>query len=299
MQRLRLALLAAVAVVLAVALTVSLRSVGTEVVTTSSPAAQQLPAVAAPTAAPITPGPPLTLRLMTYNLLASHHTEPGGANATMAPAELRTQWGAEVVREQQADVVAMQEVRPNQITAVARELPGYTMWPVTANGTLGRPNQIIWKTSRFTKVDDGYVEVPSMGVTRRMPFVRLKDRATGRQFWYFNVHNSPGDGRQAERDRDLAIETAKVNELRADGTPVFLGGDFNERDNALCTVLATTDLQSSAGGSNDGTTCSVPDRPRIDWIFGNGELSAYAMIRPPLVRYATDHYIIATTVRLN
>ncbi len=298
MQRLRLALLAAVALVLAVALVGSLRTVDTDVVTTSSPATQQLPTAAAPTASPVTPGPPLTLRLMTYNLLGSHHTEPGGVHAEMAPAELRAQWGADVVREQQADVVGMQEVRPNQITAFARELPGYDMWPVTAIGSLGRPNQIIWKSSRFTKVDDGYVEVPSMGVTRRMPFVRLKDRATGRQFWYFNIHNSPGP-RQAERDRDLVIETAKVNELRADGTPVFLGGDFNERDKAMCTVLGTTDLESSAGGSHDGTTCTPPDRLRIDWIFGNGELSAYAMLQPPLVRYATDHWIVATAVRLN
>ncbi|WP_445258247.1 endonuclease/exonuclease/phosphatase family protein [Nocardioides aurantiacus] len=293
MHRLRLALLTAVAVVLAVALVQATRALDAEVVATSGPATQQVT-----TAAPITDGPPLTLRLMTYNLLGSHHTEPGGVHAAMAPAELRSQWGADIVREQQADVVGLQEVRPNQISAFARELPGYDMWPVTAIGSLGRPNQIIWKSSRFTKLDDGYVEVPSMGVTRRMPYVLLKDRTTARTFWYFNIHNSPGD-RQAERDRDLVLETATVNQLRADGTPVFLGGDFNERDRALCTVLAKTDLESSAGGSHDGTTCTTPSRMRIDWIFGNGELSAYAMMQPPLVRYATDHWVVATTVRLD
>lgn len=293
MHRLRLALLTAVAVVLAVALVQATRALDAEVVATSGPATQQVT-----TAAPITDGPPLTLRLMTYNLLGSHHTEPGGVHAAMAPAELRSQWGADIVREQQADVVGLQEVRPNQISAFARELPGYDMWPVTAIGSLGRPNQIIWKSSRFTKLDDGYVEVPSMGVTRRMPYVLLKDRTTARTFWYFNIHNSPG-ARQAERDRDLVLETATVNQLRADGTPVFLGGDFNERDRALCTVLAKTDLESSAGGSHDGTTCTTPSRMRIDWIFGNGELSAYAMMQPPLVRYATDHWVVATTVRLD
>ncbi len=293
MHRLRLALLTAVAVVLAAALVQATRSLDAEVVATSGPAAPR-----AAVAAPVTDGPPLTLRLMTYNLLGSHHTEPGGVHAAMAPAALRSQWGADVVRQQQADVVGLQEVRPDQISAFARELPGYDMWPVTAIGSLGRPNQIIWRSSRFTKLDDGYVEVPSMGVTRRMPYVLLKDRSTARTFWYFNVHNSPGD-RQAERDRDLVLETAAVNQLRADGTPVFLGGDFNERDRALCTVLARTDLESSAGGSHDGTTCTTPSRMRIDWIFGNGELSAYAMVQPPLVRYATDHWIVATTVRLD
>lgn len=293
MHRLRLALLTAVAVVLAAALVQATRSLDAEVVATSGPATPR-----AAVAAPVTDGPPLTLRLMTYNLLGSHHTEPGGVHAAMAPAALRSQWGADVVRQQQADVVGLQEVRPDQISAFARELPGYDMWPVTAIGSLGRPNQIIWRSSRFTKLDDGYVEVPSMGVTRRMPYVLLKDRSTARTFWYFNVHNSPGD-RQAERDRDLVLETAAVNQLRADGTPVFLGGDFNERDRALCTVLARTDLESSAGGSHDGTTCTTPSRMRIDWIFGNGELSAYAMVQPPLVRYATDHWIVATTVRLD
>lgn len=295
MQRVRLGVLTLVALVLALALVGSTRAVDTEVRTTSGPVPTlEVPAVAAPAAAL----PPLTLRLMTYNILGSHHTEPGGMHDEMAPAELRSQWGADLVREQQADVVGLQEVRPNQAQAFTRELPGYSMWPVDAIGALGRPNQIIWKSSRFTKVDDGYVEVPSMGVTRRMPYVLLKDRATARTFWYFNIHNSPGD-RQAERDRDLVLETAKVREMRADGTPVFLAGDFNERERAMCTVLATTDLESSAGGSHDGTTCTTPARLRIDWIFGNGQFSAYAMMQPPLVRYATDHWIVAATVRLD
>ena len=71
MHRLRLALLTAVAVVLAVALVQATRALDAEVVATSGPATQQVT-----TAAPITDGPPLTLRLMTYNLLGSHHTEP-------------------------------------------------------------------------------------------------------------------------------------------------------------------------------------------------------------------------------
>lgn len=294
LHHLRLAVLAMVALALTAALVAVQRTSDAEVVATSGPAAQQVPAAAGT----VTPGPALTLRLMTYNILGSHHTEPGGVHAAMAPSELRSQWGADLVREQGADVVGMQEVRPEQIAAFQRELPGYSMWPVLANGSLGRPNQIIWKTSRFTKVDGGYVEVPSMGVTRRMPYVLLKDRSTGRTFWYFNIHNSPGD-RQAERDRDLVLETAKINELRADGTPVFLGGDFNERDRAFCTVLAQTDLESSAGGTHDGTTCSPPSRSRIDWIFGNGTFSAYSMAQTPLIRFATDHWIVATSVRLD
>ncbi|ROR92408.1 endonuclease/exonuclease/phosphatase family protein [Nocardioides aurantiacus] len=295
MHRLRLALLTAVALVLTVALVHATRSVEAEVAPASGPATATVPALEP---AVITDGPPLTLRLMTYNLLGSHHTEPGGMHDEMAPSALRSQWGADLVRDQRADVVGMQEVRPEQIAAFQRELPGYDMWPVLANGSLGRPNQIIWNASRFTRLDAGYVEVPSMGETRRMPYVLLKDRSTARTFWYFNIHNSPGD-RQAERDRDLVLETAKINELRADGTPVFLGGDFNETSRAMCTVLARTDLESSAGGIHDGTTCKAPSGMRIDWIFGNGTFSAYAATKPPLARYATDHWIVATSVRLD
>lgn len=240
----------------------------------------------------------ISLRMVTYNTLGSLHTEPGGDRQYFAPAELRAQWGADLLRQQRADIVGFQELRPNQITSFQREFPTYAFWPNAAVGSIGRPTTMMWNDTVLEKISSSYIDIPSMGTTRRMSYVLLEHRATGRRLYYLNVHNSPGP-RQGERDTDLAIETAKINELRATGHPVFMGGDMNEREKAVCTVLAKTDLVSSAGGTITNGICQAPARPRIDWIFGNATFSNFAMMQPPLVRRATDHWIIATTATLN
>ncbi|MCW2820083.1 MAG: Type phosphodiesterase / nucleotide pyrophosphatase [Marmoricola sp.] len=241
---------------------------------------------------------PLRLRVVTYNTLGSLRTEPGGDLAYRVPADLRAQLGADVLRQQSPDVVGMQELRPNQIADFRREFPGYVLWSDYGPGNIGRPTGIMWNDARFAKVGSGSVDVPSMGITRRMTWVQLQDRSTGRQFAYFNVHNSPG-ARQSERDEDLRREVAVIAQLRASGVPVLFAGDTNEHEQALCTVITQTDLVAASGGSVVDGVCKPPARIRIDQIFGNATFSDYVVIQPPLVQRATDHAIVAATATLN
>ena len=241
---------------------------------------------------------PLTVRVVTYNTLGSLRTEPGGDLAYRMPADLRAQLGADTVRSLRPDVVGMQELRPNQIADFRREFPGWTLWSDYGPGNIGRPTGIMWNGARFTKTGGGSVDIPSMGITRRMSWVQLQDKASGRQFYYFNAHNSPGS-RQSERDEDLRREVAVITQLRATGLPVIFAGDMNEHEHALCTVTTQTDLVAASGGSVVNGVCKPPARIRIDQIFGSGTFSDYVVVQPALVQRATDHAIVAATATLN
>ncbi len=83
-------------------------------------------------------------------------------------------------------------------------------------------------------VETQVVYIPFSGQIRPQPVVKLANVASGVEIWVMNVHNSP-QGMEGERDRAEAVEIAKINELTADGTPMIVMGDFNEKQEILCT----------------------------------------------------------------
>src|SRR4029453_9953921 len=93
------------------------------------------------------------------------------------------------------------------------------------------------------------------------PPPRLGKKATGQEIWVINVHNAPQDN-QEMRDAAVKVEVQKIQELSADGIPVFFTGDMNEGKTVLCKVLGQTDLYSPRGGTYSGPypggTCTPP-----------------------------------------
>jgi endonuclease/exonuclease/phosphatase family metal-dependent hydrolase len=134
------------------------------------------------------------------------------------------------------------------------------------------------------------------------PIVKLRHKVTGKEIYVINVHNAPWDY-QFKRNKATNVQIAKINELRATGTPVFYVGDMNEKREILCKVLGKTDLVSPFGGAYDDATgaCTNPrSRMRVDWIFGSPEAtySNFEYTRPPLLSLVTDHNMALVDVRL-
>jgi endonuclease/exonuclease/phosphatase family metal-dependent hydrolase len=133
------------------------------------------------------------------------------------------------------------------------------------------------------------------------PVVRLKEKATGRQFWVMNIHNAPW---QYQKKRNMAtkVQLAKVKELEKSGLPVFYVGDFNEKKTILCKVLRRTGLVSPYGGriAADGKCVLPRQRMHVDWIFGSpgAKYSGLSYTRPPLVRLSTDHWVPVVNVQV-
>ena len=93
--------------------------------------------------------------------------------------------------------------------------------------------------------------------------------------------------------RRSAIERAKIIELRKTGRPVFITGDFNDREKAFC----PTD-----GGQADDLAEQRPQHDlrlpeaavSIDWIFAAGQVrfSFFSRDTYPQTANISDHPVV-------
>jgi len=243
-------------------------------------------------------GVPYSFTMTSFNILGSQHTAPGGDAKGYAPGRIRTEWAAGLIASYGASIVGLQELQADQLAALGSATAGtFSFWPGTALGGAGIPQNVMWDNRVWTPTYTGSITVPFVGTTRPQPIVRLQNIASGRELYVLNIHNSPNE-RQGERDQALAIEIAAVKELRKDGIPVFIIGDFNERDRAFCTVTGQTDLLASNGGSRAGEPCRPPAAMRVDWIFGSidAQMSGHRTDDSAAVNRITDHAVITTNV---
>jgi endonuclease/exonuclease/phosphatase family metal-dependent hydrolase len=269
---------------------------------TAAPAvAVAAPAPAAPAvAAPATATPPPTapaqaqagateLRIATFNVLGASHTAADGKLPAWRSGAARTTDAIEYLDRWQVDVAGLQEFQTPQREAFRAAKTGYDMF-----GT--GHNTIVWRTDRFRLVSSDTLKVPYFeGRETEMPVVQLEDRLTGKRAWVVNIHN-PADTKDhpdQERHRDEATrrERRLVEQLRTTGMPVFLVGDFNEREEAR--------EQLSAGGL---ATASDPvgGRANIDWVFGSGPVrfTEHHVDDSTRERQVSDHPIVVATAQI-
>jgi endonuclease/exonuclease/phosphatase (EEP) superfamily protein YafD len=138
-----------------------------------------------------------------------------------------------------------------------------------------------------------------------MPVVLLRDRETGRQAYFVNVHN-PADTRRFPhqsrwRTAGVAREVALVRRLQQSGRgPVFLTGDLNDRRQAFCRLAGDASMHASNGGSTAGG-CTPPTGAGIDWILatGDADFSDHTLDRSSLVTATSDHPFVVTRARVH
>lgn len=234
----------------------------------------------------------LSARLMTFNVLGTRHTAPGGSRPDWAPARIRAEWAGEIVRVRGADLVGTQETNPDQIgsldLATGRQ---FAFYPGTTMGYGGATTSVMWRKDVWTKQWADTISVPFMDERRPMPMVRLRHKKTGREVYLVNVHYSPG-GQEADRDRGTAITIDAIKKLSKDGIPVLLTGDFNEREELYCKVHTQTDLRSPIAPTRPGPACHPPRGLRVDQIFGSrGRFAGLRIDQGPLVQRTTDHSV--------
>jgi endonuclease/exonuclease/phosphatase family metal-dependent hydrolase len=242
---------------------------------------------------------PLTFRIATFNVLGDGHTAPYAHDDNFAPSRIRAEWMADVLDSLGSpDIVGMQEVDAGQLPGIMRATQGrYDVWPGTAVAG-GVQQSVMWRTDTWTATVKDTIVIPFIKFQRAQPVVKLENKATGRSIWVINVHNAPRDY-QSQRNQALKLEVAKIKELRKTGLPVFLVGDFNEKNNAFCKVVGQTDLTTPMGGSATKDSCDPPGRlMRIDWIFGGADIAFddFAMNRSPLKMWTNDHLIPVASV---
>ena len=235
-----------------------------------------------------------TFRIASLNILGSNHKGNGLGRASQE---------ATLLKNRGVDIVGMQEVQRDQRRVFLNQMPAYTMWPQDAVGRQGYRKQILWRSDRFEMLDGGSVNAPFTGMSVPVPYVLLRDRASGAEFWVVDSHNSP-QGRQGERNVATGIQVDLINRLN-DTHPVLLVGDMNEHETWFCRFASQVPAWSANGGYYSGG-CHPPGRPlRLDWIVGSAtgdndvDFSGYAQDGTTKATGMSDHFLVYATAKVS
>jgi endonuclease/exonuclease/phosphatase family metal-dependent hydrolase len=228
-------------------------------------------------------------RIGTLNILGSQHTRGNGG---YGPGAVRAGISAGLIRSRGIDVVGFQEVQDDQIAPLQGQLSDYGMWPVQELGNNGQRLQVMWRESKFELVDTGSVSYVFASQQIPLPWVRLRDREHGGEFYVITTHNSAG-GMEGERDAATTVEIALIKELHATGLPVIITGDMNEHEEFFCRAATEAQMVAANGGSGAGG-CQLPPSPRrVDWIMGTTDIGFSGYVQDGASRAAaSDHYLL-------
>jgi hypothetical protein len=241
-----------------------------------------------------------SFQVASFNLLGSSHTKGSGR---YAPGPSRMDGALQVLAQHDVSVVGFQEFQPDQRQAFTARATGWTMWPGLTMGRRAGENSVAWRDDTWTLSDKGLIDVPYFGGRiRPMPWVLLKNVATGKQVYVSTFHNPADVHGPAQRWREEATRREVVlwNRLEATGIPQVVTGDMNERTSFFCRVTAATPLHSADGGGT-GAPCRPPAKPWIDWVLASPsvQLDDYVRDRSDLVRRTTDHPVVVARATLS
>lgn len=233
-----------------------------------------------------------------FNTLGASHTP----TARYAGYATRTPKQVAMLNDYQADVVGLQEFENSQRN-VFLSTAGDTFGIYPPATDKNSANSLIWRNSTMEFISASTIGVPYFqGRIWQMPVVLLRHRASGRTAYFINVHNPASISQYGDqskwRAQAIAIEKAKVIELRKTGRPVFLTGDFNDREKAFCPL--TADKLMISANSIPSTTCALPSVLWIDWVFAAGQARFTSYLRDfaPKDQGISDHPIIVTKTYL-
>lgn len=232
--------------------------------------------------------------------------------------ETRKPLAVRMLREQQPDVIGLQELVKAQADYLARELPQYAWFGRGREADGGGEHMgVFYRKDRLKVIESGdfwLSNTPDVAgsITWGHPHPRMvtwalfEQRSDGRRFYLFNTHLPYRDEDEAARLKGAQAIARHLATL-PDDVPVVLTGDFNTTpDSDTHAVLAGTlqDAWTTAprvegiDATFHGFTGKA-DR-RIDWIFVRGaQLESITSVTTRWNhRYPSDHFPLVVTLRL-
>ena len=240
---------------------------------------------------------PVTFRIGTFNVLGSQHSVKGGDRSSWPSASWRTPQAAGLIQKHGVDVIGLQEAQADQLSGLQRAT-GFAAYPGYAFGSKETDNSILYNTAKFEFVEGSSFPITFMHAVRPQTVLKLRDRATGREMYFVNMHTSAGHDQRNTSTRIAGqLKGADVvNQLRASGLPVFVTGDMNDRGEFFCRFLPRTGGVAAVGGDVSGG-CHPPGRMAVDWVVGSNDVSfsGYWQDGTPQARRISDHFIVSAT----
>lgn len=256
------------------------------------------------------------LVVMTFNI------RYGTANDGENRWELRKNFLIDVVREQNADLVGLQEALDFQIDEIVAAIPSYGVIGVGRDdgARKGEYAAILYRRDRFQVSAAGtfwFSDTPSVvsskswgnTITRICTWARLVDR-DGRAFWHFNVHLDHQS--QPSRERSAQLLRKRIDERAFANEPVVVTGDFNagEKNPAVTTMTAggmfvdtfrVKHPDQKDVGTFTGFDVTKTTGEKIDYIFapaGADVLRAEIVTSARAGRTPSDHFPVVAQIRL-
>jgi endonuclease/exonuclease/phosphatase family metal-dependent hydrolase len=224
-----------------------------------------------------------------------------------------------LLREQQADVVGLQEALHGQIDEILGAVPGYAYVGVGRGDgrQAGEYAAILYRAARLqVRRSDtfwfsdtpGVVKSTSWGnqIERICTWAYFEDRE-GPAFYAFNVHLDHQS--QPSRERSVALLLARIRE-RDPGAPVVVTGDFNAGEGNPAAVAMRASFRDSFRvlqpdatevGTFNGFKIGQTSGEKIDFVFvepGTEVLEAAIVRTSRDGRCPSDHFPVTARVRL-
>jgi endonuclease/exonuclease/phosphatase family metal-dependent hydrolase len=256
------------------------------------------------------------LKVMSFNI--RYGTAPDGENHWT----LRRDFLFDVVREQDADLIGLQEALDSQIREIVEAVPLYAVVGVGRDDGMakGEYTAILVRKDRFHVAEAGtfwFSYTPSVPgstswgnrITRICTWARLIDR-DGTPFWIYNVHLDHQSQPSRERSADLLRH--RIEARSSPTEPVIVTGDFNagEENAAVKTMIAEKAFVDTFRVVHpnekqvvtfNGFKMETIDGPKIDYVFVRPEtevLSAEIVRTSRDGRYPSDHFPVTARIRL-
>ena len=259
------------------------------------------------------PAPAAPLTVMTFNI--RYGTANDGDNHWL---KRREQLFA-LLRDQQADVIGLQEALNGQIEEIVQAVPGYAYVGVGRSDgrRAGEYAAILYRTARLhVRRSDtfwfsdtpGVVKSTSWGnqIERICTWAYFEDRE-GPAFYAYNVHLDHLS--QPSRERSVALLLARIG-ARDPRAPVVVTGDFNAGEDNPAAVAMRGSFHDSFRvlhpgatevGTFNGFKPGQTAGDKIDFVFVEPgvEVLDAAIVRSSLDgRYPSDHFPVTARIRL-
>ncbi len=232
----------------------------------------------------------------------------------------------DVVRDQKADLIGVQEALASQIDEIVAAVPGLGVVGVGRDDgrAAGEFAAILFRTSRLRVAESGtfwFSDTPAVpgsrswgnNITRISTWARFIDR-DGRGFWHFNLHLDHQS--QPSRVRSTELLARRIADRAVPSDPVVVTGDFNVgEDNpaihhlvgapggparTLVDTFRVLHKDETEVGTFTGFKPDNTKGAKIDYVLvepGTDVLDASIVRTSRDGRYPSDHFPVAATIR--
>lgn len=239
---------------------------------------------------------------------------------------MRTAWGRdgsnswqnrrgatlELLRQEAPDVMGVQEAMQEQLAYVDAGCPQYARVGEDRDGGAegGETMAVFYLRERFDLLASGTFwlsETPDRvsrgwdaACNRTVTWVELRDKASGKSFFYFNTHLDH-QGRQA-REESVKLIVSKIQEIAGPRAVVILGGDLNASVDSPAFKPLSQWMKSAREKASESDSKgtfngfgTAPDTIILDHLFFRGRLRCqrFATLDGNYgAPYISDHYPI-------